>query len=788
MFTAHIDKNDKQRKQTVAEHCNNVAKLASGYADKINLQSTATLQGMLHDMGKLCADFDAYINGKSTFSRGEIDHAYAGAKYLIAVAEKSDNAYRKIAAGYIARTIVSHHGLHDWIDADRNSCFDKRISNSQRYDEILENAGEVFSHDRISETLTAAAGEIERYDKLLKELAYDKQSHKISPKKYLFYCGLFERLLQSLLIDADFTDTTDFMLNKKTEREINTKEIWDSASEKLDEKYREFAKVPNKLTARRTKISESCLEFADHEVGVCRLIVPTGGGKTLSSMRFAIEHCRKLGKDRIFYIAPFMSILEQNSDAIKAIVGGENFLEHYSDFALSIDGKEELDEYQLHADKWDPPVISTTLVQFLNTIYSGRSASVRRFHRLANSVIIIDEVQAIPLNCVNMFNLAVNFLARVCGAAVVLCTATQPCFDKTEYPIIFDSSADMNPDFREDFEFFHRTELISAFRPEKYSYEEAADFCSEKFDENGNILVVVNTKRAAADIFALLSEKYKSTGAEVIHLSTGMCPQHRRDTLNNIRRKLSGGLPVICVTTQLIEAGVDISFKCVVRSLAGLENAAQAAGRCNRNGEYPLCSAYIINIKDESLANLPEIRQRQRAAMSVIHGGKYPDLLETSAMDDYFEKFYYEQRDKLSYDTKIDNVKTTLVDVLSTHFQRYDKLKLSERVGKHMFATAGKEFKVIDNETEPVIVPYNDEAEKIISALNSELPLHEAIDIRRRAQKYTVMLYSGQIEKLTESGVLHKTENGIRTLDAAAYDKSGIGLLETPRALDELIF
>ena len=677
--------------------------------------------------------------------------------------------------------------MHDWIGKNGEDYFQSRIGNCERYDEILKNTVGIFTEAEISEALNTAAEEISLYHNKMKKLALDSGVKEIRLKKYVFYCGLFERLLQSILIDADFTDTTDFMQNQKTEREINANEVWESSTENLAEQYRKFAEHPDNLTEHRMRISERCLEFARHEVGVCRLIVPTGGGKTLSSLRFAVEHCRLFGKERIFYIAPFMSILEQNSDVIKSIVGGENFLEHYSDFKQTIDDKEELHEYQLRADKWDPPVISTTLVQFLNTIFSARSASVRRFHRLANSVIIIDEVQAIPLRCVNMFNLAVNFLAKICGAAVVLCTATQPCFNNTEYPIIFDERAEMNPDFREDFALLHRTELISAFRAEKYTYDEAAEICSRKFDENGNILIVVNTKKAAAELYRLLCERYQNTKAEVLHLSTGMCPQHRREVLDDIRRKLGDETPSICGTTQLIEAGVDSSFKCVVRSLAGLENAAQAAGRCNRNGKYPSCPAYIINLKDEDLTHLPEIRHRQKAAKSVILGGEYRDLLETDAMDAYFGIFYSQQRGTLSYKAMVDGVNTTLVDVLSTDFTRYDKMKTDERIGKHMFDTVGQEFKVIDDNTEPVIVPYNDEAEGIISALNDpELPLSEAIDSLRRAQKYTISFYPYQIQKLNELGMLRKTQGNILTLDARAYDKAGMGLLENPGKMDAL--
>lgn len=238
-----------------------------------------------------------------------------------------------------------------------------------------------------------------------------------------------------------------------------------------------------------------------------------------------------------------MSILEQNSDEIRKIVEDGNFLEHYSDFAQSIDDKEEFDEYQLRTDKWDTPVISTTLVQFLDTVFSSKKTSVRRFHRLANSVIVIDEVQAIPVKCVNLFNLAVNFLSKICNASVVLCTATQPRLDDTVYPVEFDADAEMNPGYAEDFEIFRRTELKYEYRIEKYTFGEAADFCEEKFEENGNLLVIVNTKKSASELYGLLSERYDGTDTAVIHLSTGMCPEHRRDVIKKSNQCLNCIVP-----------------------------------------------------------------------------------------------------------------------------------------------------------------------------------------------------------------------------------------------------
>lgn len=787
MFTAHIDKYDSSRKQTVTEHSLGTAEKAAAYAKNLKLNKTAELQGILHDMGKFCSDFDKYINRESNFTRGEIDHAFAGAKYLSEISAQIKSRSAKIIAGYIARTIISHHGLHDWICENGDSYFDWRISKSERYDEILKNSSEVFECEKIVDLLNASADEYKAFHQKLSELS---QKANNSGQNFLFYSGLFERLLQSILIDADRTDTADFMSACSTEKTVEIQNIWTAADEKLREKYIDFSKKTDAISKRRTLISDRCFEFAKHHVGVCRLIVPTGGGKTLSSLRFAVEYCRQNDMEHIFYVAPFMSILEQNSDVIKEIVGEENFLEHYSDFAQSLDSADELKEYELRAEKWDKTVISTTLVQFLNTVYSSKNASVRRFHRLSNSVIIIDEVQAIPLKCVNLFNLAVNFLAYICGCTVVLCTATQPCFNETEFPIVFGDNAEMNRNYNEDFEIFHRTDLISACRQNKYTFEEAADFCAQKFEENSNLLVVVNTKKAAASIYDILKNKYGSS-VDIIHLSTGMCPEHRRDTLKAIRGELEKKRPLICVTTQLIEAGVDISFKCVVRSLAGLDNAAQAAGRCNRNGEYPVCSAYIINIKDECLRGLREISQRQDAANSVILRNEYKNLLDVGAINEYFKRFYHEQKDYLSFKEEDNGDKTTLVNMLSVNNPRNShsgRTEVTECMGTQSFKTAGDKFTVIDNNTEEIIVPYNDEAQELIASLDCELPLPEIIQKIRKAQSYAVSVYSNQMKKLMDENAIYQLKCGAWALEKRFYDPNGIGLNFSGGDLENLIF
>lgn len=769
MFTAHIDENNKERKQTVKEHSIGVAKLAREYSEALNLRKTSELQSLLHDAGKLCRDFDNYINDRNNFKRGEIDHAFAGAKFLSELTQNNTNTSQRIIAGYVSRTVVSHHGLHDWVDNLGKDYFEKRISENKRYNEICDNLPEILSKEEAVELLKLSADEYSEYHKMLKSLSHN------DPEKFLFYSGLFERLLQSILVDADRTDTASFMFGKPTENRIDVKSVWENAGRNLSERYREYSKRTDVISVQRTKIADKCLKFAANDVGICRLIVPTGGGKTLSSLRFAVEYARLHNKSHIFYIAPFMSILEQNSDVIKEVIGEDNFLEHYSDFMNSINDKDELERFELRSEKWDVPVIATTLVQFMNTIYSNKMQSVRRFHRLSNSVIILDEVQAVPLKCVNLFNLAVNFLAKICGATVVLCTATQPALDKTDYPIELDKCSEMNPDYKEDFEIFHRVDLHSACRINGYTFEETADFCAGKFEENGNLLLVVNTRAAAREIFNILNERFNSKNVKIMHLSTEMCPEHRRDVIRSIRCGLEKSLPIICVTTQLIEAGVDISFKCVVRSLAGLDNAAQAAGRCNRNGEYSLCQAYVINIIDEKLKHLPEIEHRCDAARSTIEKYKDSNLLNVDVMDDYFTRFYHERKNEMSYD--VSEYDTTLVKLLSYNDTWIKGRKnLVELIGTQAFKTTGAMFNMFDNNTDDIIVPYNDDAKELILALISESGLYYQSQKLRLAQKYSVSVFSYQKSILLDKNAIFLLPCGTYALKDEFYDSKGIGL------------
>lgn len=755
-FAAHIN---GEKIQTVDEHCRNTADICSEYAGKIGAENTGRLQGLLHDAGKLTYEFNDYIRGKNNISRGGIDHSYAGAKYLTDLAdpEKHQNVSQ-----LVSRTIISHHGINDWVDDKCNDYFSCRISKNDGYETVKQNINRIKDENELAELLDKAAEEYKFLRRRIRDISKSKED-------FAFYLGMLERFLQSSLIDADRSDTARFMNQTPVQSDIELSSLWKNMYQRMEEKLQSFGEKTDVISQRRKIISDKCAEFAQNDVDVCRLIVPTGGGKTLSSLRFAIKYCIGHEMEKIVYIAPFMSILEQNSDEFRNIAGDEAFTEHHSNALAELDSENEYREYELHSERWDSPVIATTMVQFLNTLFSAKTSSVRRMHRLGKAVIIIDEVQSIPLKCVNIFNLAVNFLSKICKATVVLCSATQPVNEETAYPILLDEKSSMTGDYKDDFEIFKRSEIVSCIDPYGFSYEQTADFCGEKFSQWGNLLVVVNTKAAASELYRMLLNKYGEK-TQVIHLSTNMCPQHRKDKLDAIRKLLYEKKPVICVTTQLIEAGVDISFRCVVRSAAGLDNAVQAAGRCNRHGEeQKVCPVYLIKINEEKLGNLREISVAQQITQQMLDSGKYSDFQSVDAVSDFFRKLYESENKELSYRVDDGGCSTTLLNLLSLNKERYEiSLKTSSIYGSQAFKTAGTLFKVIDNNTTDLIVPYNDEAKELISRL--EKPDENYTLLLRKLQRYTVSIYSGTRNKLADEQAFRVLDCGAVILDNVYYD------------------
>ena len=797
MLCAHINPITLEE-QSVKEHLYNVSKMCKEYGCKISLDATGELIGILHDMGKETKRFDAYIryslthpNDKSL--RGSINHSTAGAKFIYDNFYNND-PYQKVTAQLISLAICSHHGgLIDCLDLSGIDIFTKKMNTEKEifYDEALCNfKKDCFEIPYINELFNKSKQEIK---------AIFIRINKIddSAKFGQFAAGMIERYLFSCVIDADRYDTYTFMKGKDKKEAIDKSDLWNKLSEKLENKLKSYPKL-TKIDLLRADISISCKDFAKNKPGIYQLSVPTGGGKTLSSLRYALEHAKKFNKDRILYIIPFTTIIEQNAKEIKDILGYEDMiLEHHSNLIndYSQDNDDEQEDYKLLTERWDSPIILTTMVQFLDTLFSGGTQGVRRMHNLANSVIIFDEIQAIPIKCINMFNSAINFLSDICNTTIILCTATQPLLSKATMPLKLSENANIISNIHEKFQQFKRVNLIDKMIIGGYSTLDLKDFILENMEKAESILVILNTKNAAREIFNELKKAndylFKEKQCLIFHLSTSMCPAHRMNILQEVRGKL-GHDRVICISTQLIEAGVNISFGCVVRSLAGLDSIAQAAGRCNRHGEKPCSDVYIVNVQGENISKLVDIKEGQQCTMRVLQEFRdnpdifNDDLLSPKAMERYYKYYFYNRMGEMDYTLpKPDNDKS-VYDLLSLN--KEGSSAFSSRNGcksklmlKQAFKTAGKNFKVIDQNTTGAIVPYGD-GEGLITLINGQCSLGELKQYLKKSQQFSVNIFETDKRKLEQmGGLIGLKDNEIIALRKEFYtEDAGVTFEEAP--------
>ena len=349
-----------------------------------------------------------------------------------------------------------------------------------------------------------------------------------------FYLSMYMRLLTAILIDADRQDTAHFEDAVELPRVLSYDECKLKWSEYIDQcemalKKMRSEKEPSNLDQFREEISQQCMNFDGGESGVYRLVVPCGAGKTLSSLRYALQTAKRYGKKHIFYIAPFTSILEQNaSEILKYIGDADAILEHHSNIVYGDDDGEDEKKYDLLIENWSySPVIATTAVQFLNTLFAGKTSSVRRMQSLGDSVIILDEIQALPIKVLKLFNAAMNFLAYFCGASVVLCSATQPLLDRIDQYRILPPKSIVEDEEKYDAA-FKRVEIVDCIKESGFSVEDAARFILKQVQDVKSILAIVNTKSCARNIFTYIDKVIENAPAyDLFHLSTNMCPAHR---------------------------------------------------------------------------------------------------------------------------------------------------------------------------------------------------------------------------------------------------------------------
>ena len=788
MFTAHIHP-ETGVEQTCRDHCRNTA----GYAEKdlegIGLGKAAYFAGLMHDAGKFTNAFNTYIHRSAAGERvqkGSVIHTFSAVSWLMKNHHQEEEpiTFDDIAAEILAYADGAHHGNFDCINSSGENGFRHRMEKQPDYDrEAMQNFfKECISEEELTELLQEA------YSELIQKLQCisDPEGYN-DPLETYFYEGMLSRLLLSAVIDGDRRDTAEFMAGKDYSKIIpGNPELWQELHASLEEF---LEKMPNatEIQKARRELSEYCEKFSEEPGGVYRLNLPTGAGKTLSGLRFALAHAQKKEKKRIIYTAPLISILDQNAQVIREALGREEVvLEHHSNILHDQENTGELERYELLAETWDAPVIITTMVQFLNTLFSGRTTCIRRFQSLADSVILIDEVQTVPLRYLTLFNLGVNFLAEVCHATVILCSATQPCLEAADHPMRIRPETFVPADqYLRYEEIFRRTEVTC---PDSCQMKEIPDIVLRKIEEKQSILLICNKKGEAQNFFRELQNR-KPEDVRIFHLSSSMCMAHRKRTLKEIYEALDRKDRVICVSTQVVEAGVDISFACVIRLAAGLDRIVQSAGRCNRNGESDQAApVYVIHAEDENLKMLPDIRRERSAFLALLHDWrkkpeKYQHSLTSDAAVNFYYKTLFSSMNPGEQDGYVDSHQPSLFQLLSSNQDYCNCCEEDPRqhyMTNQAFRTAGELFRVIDQEGSSIIVPYDEEGETLISELYSDRGQHDLAYRKKlldQAKAYSVSAYSYQLKKLSEEGALQESEDGVITLLGEYYDRE-IGLTE----------
>lgn len=666
-YLAHID---GDREQSVKEHLQGTAELAEKFAAKFRKADWGYCCGMLHDIGKYSAEFQKKIKENLDI---RVDHSTAGAK----VCENLDGCY-----WLLTYCIAGHHaGLPDLgregLPSSLLGRLKKRLCDYSAYEKEIE----------IPQITTPPIAMNPEQD----------------PN---FALSVFIRMLYSCLVDADFLDTEQFMNNGTVQRDSG--ESMDVLLEKLQNYTAKWLINRNDTTidGRRSEILRNCLEMGKSSKGLFQLTVPTGGGKTVASLAFALQHAVENHMDRVIYVIPYTSIIEQNAQVFREILGSENVLENHSN--VDYESSEEFKPMQLAAENWDKPVVVTTNVQFFESLYANKSSKCRKLHNIVNSVIIFDEAQMLPPNYLKPCMAMIEELLQQYGTSIVLCTATQPALQQflpEKYV-----ARELCPRREEQFRFFER---VTYQNIDTVTEEEMA----EKLQQEWHALCIVNTRKRAQRLYERLQ------GEGVYHLSTTMYPAHRKRVLAEIRERLDDkkGKKCIVISTSLVEAGVDLDFTSVYRELAGVDSIIQAAGRCNRNGERGKEESIVRIFQWEDKEQMSEQRHQIDTTQKLLARGK--DITALESITEYFWELYRIKGESLDIKKILDKFKD----------------------GNYQFATVAGEFNLIEENTVTVYINREPEAEALLQEILQQGLTKSRM---RRAGQYCVNVRKkGEYEK-----------------------------------------
>ncbi|MCS6805827.1 MAG: CRISPR-associated helicase Cas3' [Acidobacteriota bacterium] len=684
------------------EHLNAVAKLAQKFGEKFGAGELAYWAGLWHDLGKFHPDFQAYI-AHPTGKRGP-DHSTAGAVWACHCFEP------------LAFLVAGHHGgLPSFTDLKARL---QAKVNAPMIVQALERAREVLRTIKPDQSLEATS------PTFLQGCAQTQKERDQLKRKLEF----FLRMVFSALVDADFLDTERHFHPERSQLRgqwSGLDDLWKQFEADQDKRFGN--QPPTRLNRIRQEIYQLCVQAAQQMPGIFSLTVPTGSGKTRSGLAFALQHAMHHKLDRVIVAIPYTSIIEQTADVYREIFSDDLVLEHHSAVITEQDLADPLSQKEvwsrLASQNWDAPIVVTTTVQLFESLFSNRPSACRKLHNIARSVLILDEVQTLPPELLTPILDVVQELAAHYDVSIVLCTATQPAFQDGPYlkglqnvrEIIPDPSRYFDQLRRVDYDFDH---------DKRWTWEQVA----EEMRSTKQCLAVVNTKRDALQLLDALND------SEAFHLSTLLCGAHRRDILKEVQRRLKAGEQCRLVSTQVVEAGVDLDFPVVLRAVGPLDRIVQAAGRCNREGRLE-AGRVVVFWPAEGGTPPGTYRTGMDTALSLLCD-PMADLDDPNLYRTYFERLYQ----AVSLDKKgIQNLRQAL-----------DYPEVAQR------------FRLIEDDTAPVIVrpeKYRHEVDNLLHTLQGEAEVPRWV--LRRLQPYIVNVRSRLIPEYFKEGFLQEITSGL---------------------------
>lgn len=687
--------------QPLRDHLLNVANYSRKYASDFGACEEAYFMGYLHDIGKYKSDFQDYIKG---ISKNRVGHAAEGAIKIL-------DLMNEIGILYALPVACHHTGLKDLGEKNElgGNTFYSMIN---RHDEQL-----LFIPEDI----------IPSIPKNLKKMDTENPYQAFSFATYI-------KMLFSCLVDADWTDTEEFV------KQIKRKTI----SYDYGELYKKLIDVIPKNDGRkinniRAEILKQCINKSTDNQGLFSLTVPTGGGKTYASLAFALNHAKVHGLNRIIYVIPYTSIIEQNAQVISEAIGEEYVLEHHS-------GKEYGEDNQSMiwaSENWDIPIILTTNVQFFESFFSNKTSKCRKLHNISKSVVIFDEVQIIPLQYISPSYFAISELIKNYKVTSVLCSATQPNIKNYIYKNLKISEIIDNP-----------IELNESLKRVKYEFvggKTDDEIIDMTYDMNQN-LIIVNSRKHAFLLFNKIFKKIKN----VYHLSTLMNPVHRTEIINKIKEDLKDKKNIILVSTQLIEAGVDIDFQAVFRSMAGIDSIVQSAGRANRENKSNEGKVIIFE-SNEKYGKIPRILRPFATVAKGVIDAMGEKAYELEGINKYYSNLY----SLAEKDNQLDNK-----NILSEFSMQQNNLVFN-------YEKVAEKFKLIENNTYNLVIGRTIESKKIISKIKNGDYNYKTI---REVGKYIVNIYENELRKLQGDNVVEEIIEGLFILTNDNYYSDSTGL------------